>query len=140
MTAAYASIQRRVDALAVVHRYHFAEMEESRGVGMRAVLGELASNIRATAPEGTRVGIVLDIDDVHVTQDVAVAIAFLVTELVELAMTCDAQAQLRVSLKPNPRGPAADAPLRATLRLSSRGADRQRPVTQRAAPVPVPAA
>ena len=30
--AAYASIQRRVDALAVVHRNHYAELEENRGV------------------------------------------------------------------------------------------------------------
>jgi two-component sensor histidine kinase len=111
---AYASIQRRVDALAVVHRYHFAEMEENRGVGMRSVLGELASGIRATAPEGVRLGIVLDIDPFYVTQDVAVAVAFLMTELVELAMTCDAAAQIRVSLKP------ADVAGRAVLRLSSR--------------------
>eukprot|EP00456_Euglypha_rotunda_P050746 TRINITY_DN40879_c0_g2_i2.p2 TRINITY_DN40879_c0_g2~~TRINITY_DN40879_c0_g2_i2.p2 ORF type:complete len:169 (+),score=51.57 TRINITY_DN40879_c0_g2_i2:113-619(+) len=32
---AYASIQRRVDALSVVHRNHFAELEENRGVGVR---------------------------------------------------------------------------------------------------------
>lgn len=111
---AYASIQRRVDALAVVHRYHFAEMEENRGLGLRSVLGELASNIRATAPEGSRIGIVLDVDPFFVTQDVAVAVAFLVTELVELATTCDPQAQLRISLKPG------TAPMRAVLRLSSR--------------------
>ena len=111
---AYASIQRRVDALAVVHRYHFAEMEENRGLGLRSVLGELASNIRATAPEGSRIGIVLDVDPFFVTQDVAVAVAFLVTELVELATTCDPQAQLRISLKP------AAEPMRAVLRLSSR--------------------
>ncbi|KQN94252.1 histidine kinase [Sphingomonas sp. Leaf231] len=113
-TQAYASIQRRVDALAVVHRYHYAEMEENRGVGLRAVLGELASSIRATAPEGVRVGIVLDIDPYYVTQDVAVAVAFLVTELVELAMTCAPEAQIRMTLKP-----VAD-PNRAVLRLSSR--------------------
>ena len=113
-TQAYASIQRRVDALAVVHRYHFAEMEENRGLGLRSVLGELASNIRATAPEGSRIGIVLDVDPFFVTQDTAVAVAFLVTELVELATTCDPQAQLRISLKP------ATEPMRATLRLSSR--------------------
>lgn len=114
-TQAYASIQRRVDALAVVHRYHYAEMEENRGVGLRAVLGELASSIRATAPEGTRVGIVLDIDPFYVTQDVAVAVAFLVTELVELAMTCaGGETQVRMTLKP------AGDPHRAVLRLSSR--------------------
>lgn len=114
-TQAYASIQRRVDALAVVHRYHFAEMEENRGVGLRSVLGELASSIRATAPEGTRIGIVLDIDPFYVTQDVAVAVAFLVTELVELAMTCAPEAQLRISLKP-----VAGTAEKAMLRLSSR--------------------
>jgi hypothetical protein len=32
VAAAYASIQRRVDALAVVHRNHYAELEENRGV------------------------------------------------------------------------------------------------------------
>lgn len=75
-TAAYASIQRRVDALAVVHRNHFAEMEDNRGLNLRSVIGELASNIRATAPEGaTSLSIVLDVDPYLVNQDVAVAVA-----------------------------------------------------------------
>ena len=113
--AAYASIQRRVDALAVVHRNHFAEMEDNRGLGMRSVLGELASNIRATAPDGaTSVGIVLDIDNYLVTQDIAVAVAFLVTETIELAMSVDPAARIRVSLKP------AEVPDRACLRIVSR--------------------
>ncbi|ONF96228.1 sensor histidine kinase [Sphingomonas jeddahensis] len=111
---AYASIQRRVDALAVVHRNHFAEMEENRGLGLRSMLGELASNIRATAAEGTQLGIQLDIDLYLVSQDVAVAVAFLVTELIELAVTCDPAAQLRVSVK------EASTTDRATLRVSSR--------------------
>lgn len=112
-SAAYASIQRRVDALAVVHRNHFAEMEENRGLGLRSVLGELASNIRATAPEGG-IGIVLDVDNYLVNQDVAVAVAFIVTETVELAMSVDPAARIRVSLKP------AEAEGRATLRIVSR--------------------
>lgn len=115
---AYASIQRRVDALAVVHRYHFAEMEENRGVALRAVLGELASNIRATAPDGVRMTIVVDVDGFYASQDVAVAIAFLVTELIELAFTCDPRAPIRISLKPVTQG-AADASDRALLRVSS---------------------
>ncbi|PAX08696.1 sensor histidine kinase [Sphingomonas lenta] len=112
-SAAYASIQRRVDALAVVHRNHFAEMEENRGLGLRSVLGELASNIRATAPDGG-IGIVLDVDNYLVNQDVAVAVAFIVTETVELAMSVDPAARIRVSLKP------AEAEGRATLRIVSR--------------------
>ena len=99
--AAYSSIQRRVDALAVVHRNHFAENEANRGLPLRSVLGELASNIRATAPdESAHFGITLDIDPYFVSQDVAVAVAFLVTELVELAMSIDPVAQVRIALKP----------------------------------------
>ena len=111
---AYSSIQRRVDALAVVHRNHFAEMEDNRGLGLRPVLGELASNIRATAPESTQLRIQLDVDPYLVTQDVAVAVAFIITELIELALTCDPSAQLRVSVK------GSSDPTRATMRVSSR--------------------
>ena len=114
--AAYATIQRRVDALAVVHRNHFADVEENRGLNLRAVIGELAAGIRATVANSThRLTIVLDIDPLLVTQDVAVAVAFLVTEAVELAMACDATAQIRVSLKPQP-----DDDARAVLRVVSR--------------------
>ncbi|MBB4154480.1 two-component sensor histidine kinase [Sphingomonas jinjuensis] len=113
-TNAYASIQRRVDALAVVHRNHFAEMEENRGLNLRPVIGELASNIRATAPAGSSIGIALDIDPFLVNQDVGVAVAFLVTEGIELAMNVDPAAQVRVAIKP------ADGEKRAVLRLVSR--------------------
>ena len=50
VAAAYASIQRRVDALAVVHRNHYAELEENRGVALKPLISELAANLRATAP------------------------------------------------------------------------------------------
>ncbi|MGY4396874.1 two-component sensor histidine kinase [Sphingomonas sp. UYAg733] len=113
-TDAYAGIQRRVDALAVVHRHHFAEMEEHRGLSLRSVVGELASNIRATAPEGSsQIGIVIDVEPYLVNQDVATAIAFLITEIVELAMSCNPAAQIRISVK------AAEVTERAVLRVSS---------------------
>nr|WP_184087080.1 histidine kinase dimerization/phosphoacceptor domain -containing protein [Sphingomonas xinjiangensis] len=113
-TEAYASIQRRVDALAVVHRHHYAEMEENRGLDLRAVVGELAANIRATAPErAMSMGITLDIEPLLVNQDVAIAVAFLITELVELAMSCNQAAQIRITMKGN------DAADRATMRVSS---------------------
>ena len=114
-TEAYASIQRRVDALAVVHRNHFAEMEENRGLNLRTMLGELAANIRATAPDGSAgLGITLDIEPVLVNQDVGVAVAFLVTETIELAMSCEPAAQIRVSVR------AAEEADRAVLRVVSR--------------------
>ncbi|HEY0132136.1 MAG TPA: histidine kinase dimerization/phosphoacceptor domain -containing protein, partial [Allosphingosinicella sp.] len=92
VAAAYASIQRRVDALAVVHRNHFAELEENRGVALRSLISELGANLRATAPaSASNMQIRLAIEPYHVTQDVAVSVAFLVTEIVEYAMFCDAR-------------------------------------------------
>ena len=89
--AAYASIQRRVDALAVVHRNHYAELEENRGVGLRPLISELGANLRATAPPAAAaMQMRLDIQPLHVTQDVAVSVAFLVTEITEFGMLCGA--------------------------------------------------
>ncbi len=85
--AAYAAIGRRVDALSVVHRNHFAEVEESRGISMRPLLVELGATLRASAPDDARAtSIQLDIDPLYTTQDAAVATAFFVTEVVEFAM------------------------------------------------------
>ncbi|HVF37851.1 MAG TPA: histidine kinase dimerization/phosphoacceptor domain -containing protein [Sphingomicrobium sp.] len=85
--AAYSAIGRRVDALSVVHRNHFAEMEESRGIALRPLLTELAAGLRASAPtEARAMSIVLEIDPAFTTQDNAVAATFLITEIVEFAM------------------------------------------------------
>jgi two-component sensor histidine kinase len=85
--AAYAGIGRRVGALSIVHRNHFAEMEENRGISLRPLIAELAAELRAGAPDAARgVTIDLEIDTAYTTQDVAVAVAFLVTEIVEFAM------------------------------------------------------
>ena len=51
---AYVAIGRRVGALSVVHRNHFAELEESRGIALRPLLAELAAELRASAPEDAR--------------------------------------------------------------------------------------
>ena len=111
---AYASIQRRVDALAAVHRYHYAELEDNHGLELRSVLGELASNIRATAPASSSgLRITLDFDAFLVSQDTAVAVAFLITELVELAMKVAEAPAINISLKPGERDGCA------LLRLSS---------------------
>jgi two-component sensor histidine kinase len=89
VSAAYASIQRRVDALAVVHRNHYAELEENRGVALKSLISELAANLRATAPAAASgMAIRLDLAPYYATQDVAVSVAFLVTEIAEYAMLC----------------------------------------------------
>ena len=84
---AYRTIQRRVDALSVVHRNHFAGTEVSTGVSLVSLLNELASSLQASSTEdSSELDIVLKTQPALVTQDVATSIAFLVTELAELAI------------------------------------------------------
>ena len=98
--SAYAGISRRVGALSIVHRNHFAEMEENRGIALRPLLTELAAELRAGAPEAARsFRIDLDLDSVNTTQDVAVAVAFLITEIVEFAMLHQPDDPVEISLR-----------------------------------------
>lgn len=114
VAAAYASIQRRVDALAVVHRNHYAELEENRGVALRSIVAELTANLRATAPANAQhLTITLDMIPAFITQDVAVPVAFLVTEIVELVMSCDPTGHVAIVLTPG------EAPDRALLSIQS---------------------
>ena len=100
---AYASIQRRVDALAVVHRNHYAELEEHQGISLRALIGEIASNLRASATaEAARVNITLSIISVSASQDTAVPIAFLITEIVELIMLCGRDSNIVINVSSIP--------------------------------------
>jgi two-component sensor histidine kinase len=98
--SAYAAIARRVDALAVVHRNHFAEGEANRGIALRPLLTELAAGLRGSAPEeARRTSILLDVDSAATTQDVAVAAAFLVTEVVEFAMLRQPASTIEIELR-----------------------------------------
>ena len=98
--AAYSAIGRRVDALAVVHRNHFAELEENQGIALRPMLSELATGLRASAPDAARgLAIELDVEHASTTQDAAVAVAFLVTEVVEFSMLDDVPAPIDIFLR-----------------------------------------
>ena len=98
--AAFSAIGRRVDALSVVHRNHYAELEENQGIALRALLTELSQGLRASAVDAQRkVAIELDIDHATTTQDVAVAIAFLITEIVEYAILQGSTKPVEISLR-----------------------------------------
>jgi two-component sensor histidine kinase len=98
--AAYAGISRRVGALSIVHRNHFAEMEENRGIALRPLVTELGAELRASTPEAARgLAIDLDIDTLYTTQDVAVAVSFLITEIVEFAMLHAPRDTVEISLR-----------------------------------------
>lgn len=111
--AAYSAIGRRVDALSVVHRHHYAEMEENRGIALRPLLTELAADLRSSAPNDARgMRFDLELDSPNTTQDVAIAAAFLITEIVEFAMLRRPADAVEISLR-------RDGDLSATLSISS---------------------
>src|SRR5207342_979739 len=111
--AAYSAIGRRVDALSVVHRHHYAEMEENRGIALRPLLTELAADLRSSAPTEARgMRFDLSLDAPNTTQDVAVAAAFLITEIVEFAMLRKPADSVEISLR-------RDVDLTATLAIAS---------------------
>ncbi|QIK96579.1 sensor histidine kinase [Sphingomonas sp. HDW15A] len=110
---AYAAIGRRVDALSVVHRNHFAEVEENAGIPLRPLLVELAAILRASSPDkNDRLVIQLDVDPLYTTQDAAVAVSFFVTEVIEYAMLTAPGKPIDVELK-------RMSELAATLTVSS---------------------
>lgn len=102
--SAYASIQRRVDALAVVHRNHFAELEETCGLSLRPIISDLVANLRAGPGHGDAFSVSLAVDAVLVSQDVAVAAAFFITEVVELAMVRSPDAAIALTLAKSASG------------------------------------
>ncbi len=93
---AYATIQRRVDALSIVHRNHYAELDSADGIDIRGLLVELAANLRATATVAPAISV--DASRFGISQDSAVAIAFLITELVELSMAIDPSAAITIGV------------------------------------------
>jgi two-component system, sensor histidine kinase PdtaS len=95
--AAYAAIQRRVDALSIVHRNHYAELDTG-GIDIKGLLAELATNLRAGA--GAKPAISVRATNFGVSQDNAVALAFLITELVELSIVTDTSAAIGIAVDP----------------------------------------
>lgn len=112
---AYATIQRRVDALALVHRSHFAELEVNHGIALRPLIGELASNLRGSLPVAVRPPVItISVDMLQANQDIAVSVAFLLVELIETAMTRVPGTNIAITLDA-----VADTPGRARLATQS---------------------
>ncbi len=71
----------------MVHRNHFAGTEVTTGVSLVSLLNELTSSLQASSTDdASELDIVLKTEPAFVSQDVATSIAFLVTELAELAI------------------------------------------------------
>ena len=101
--AAYRGIQRRVDALAVVHRHLHSDVEGGNGIALGTMLGELSVGLRhSLASEHGNVAMTITVDAAQASQDIALPLAFFVTELVELACLCDPAAPIAIALHLRP--------------------------------------
>lgn len=117
---AYLVIQRRVDALSIVHRNHYAELDVE-GINVRTLLGELASNFRGSVEPGARSPhITLTAVSLHVSQDIAMPLAFMFTELAELSLDTDYQASVVVEIFTGSSTGAVDSSRTGTMTLRSR--------------------
>ena len=75
-------------------------MEENRGIALRPLLTELSAGLRAAAPSEARaMPIELDLASPSTTQDVAVAVAFLLTEIIEFSMLRKPKDSVEISLR-----------------------------------------
>lgn len=113
---AYLSIQRRVDALAVVQRNHYAELDARRGVRARPMLNEIASALKISAQvqSGRNLDIAVDCDDVYLHQDVAAPVAFMTAELADMVIAQNSDQRLTIALLRQ-----EDAPDQARFTLAS---------------------
>ena len=97
--AAFRTIQHRVDALTSVHRHLVSSGDGADRIGARQLVEDV-SNIFGD-PDGLsdRPPVVADVPgDIALAQDVALPIAFLLTELIELALRHDKSALVRIAL------------------------------------------
>ena len=111
---AYVTIQRRVDALAIVHRNHYAELEKNLGIDIKALLGELVANFRANAGQNIVPPVVtVAAAALTVSQDTATPLAFLFTEITEMALLSNAAAPIAIAVT------KSEAPDRADMAMTS---------------------
>lgn len=83
---AYASIQMRVGALSIVHRWLY-EKSDTQGVDFTALTHDLCANLQQIIPTAKLVEprINTHLERLHITQDAAVPLAFLITEVIAFA-------------------------------------------------------
>ncbi len=111
--ASYGIMQRRVEALAVVHRHLQAQGESGPGVPVGALVSDIVAGLRDS--DHTRAGdFTIDINGGNgfVSQDTALPMAFFIIELCDLALIGEHAAPVHVELK-------VDAANHVMLRLSS---------------------
>jgi two-component system, sensor histidine kinase PdtaS len=96
---AFRTIQHRVDALTSVHRHLVSSGDGADRVGARQLIEDVSGIFGDPDGLSERPPVVADVpNDLALAQDVALPVAFLLTELIELALRHDARAIVRIEL------------------------------------------
>ena len=105
---AYSTIQGRVAALAIVHRWMYESDSPGTGqsIDLCALTTDLSASLEQNLASSQRIGIGLDcdIERIYVDQDTAVPLAFLVTEMISDAARLSAPDGLEASIRASGRG------------------------------------
>lgn len=120
---AYAAIQRRVDALALAHRHHYAE-EEASGIRLDSLLRELLPSLKGPDENGLMLN--LTTEEARVNQDVAIAVAFMLAEMLSEMALQPSPAPISIRLRHGGEG-------RAVMEILSddfKGTDRFGPAAE----------
>lgn len=97
--AAFRTIQHRVDALTSVHRHLVSSGDGSDRIAARQLVEDISGIFGDPDGLSDRPPVVADVpSDIALMQDVALPVAFLLTELIELALRHDARAVVRIAV------------------------------------------
>ena len=112
----YAVIQARIQALTQVHRWMYDDAT-SHGVDLKALVGDLCAGLETSllSPDCLSVAVTSRVDMILIHPDVAVPVAFLVTELASLAAHYGERSALHVQVD------AREADGRVTISIATAG-------------------
>jgi two-component system, sensor histidine kinase PdtaS len=97
--AAFRTIQHRVDALTSVHRHLVSSGDGTDRIGARQLVEDVSAIFGDPDGLSDRPPVVAEVPaDIALMQDVALPVAFLLTELVELAVQHDRRSVVRITL------------------------------------------
>ena len=105
---AYAAVQARVGALAIVHRWMYDD-ETASGVDVRALITDLCASLEQSvvATVGVAPKMRCEAQRFVVAQDTAVPLAFLITELVGLAAEASLPERAQITVRTEATGSTA---------------------------------